>query len=232
MHVPRPPRHPRSPHRPGPPGPARADNRRRRPRPWQSAHAPDASSDTLHAPQLECQTMQVPAVTRSPARPATGPALGTPPILQVPPFRPATGPAPGTPPPISPGAAFPAGDPAGSQGSHFSRCRLSGRRPGRLSGSPFLQVPPFRPATGPALRDPIPQVPPFPPVAHRHNPPHRPALHNATHPTPATQLARTCLRSMTNVSCSVAGAGSSVLFRPPPHLPWWVQSMRQGAERR
>jgi hypothetical protein len=59
-----------------------------------------------------------------------GPRLSGIPFLQVSPFRPATGPALRD--PISSGAAFPAGDRAGSQGPHFFRCRLSGGRPGRL----------------------------------------------------------------------------------------------------
>ena len=146
---------------------------------------------------------------------ATGPAPGTPPISQVPPFRRATGPAPGPHllqvPPFRPATRARLRDP-----THFSRCRLSGRRPGRLPRAhPFPRCRLSRQSpTATTLRTAPPSITP------------------PRHPTPATQLARTCLRSMTNVSCSVAGAGSSVLFRPPPHLPWWVQSMRQGAERR
>jgi hypothetical protein len=58
----------------------------------------------------------------------------------------------------------------------------------------------------------VPQVPPFPgagrPVG---SPPNASAgLRHRRHPTPATQLAQSCLRAETNVPCSVAGDGSSV----------------------
>ncbi len=74
--------------------------------------------------------------------------------------------------------------------------------------------------------NPINPPPPRQPATHRHTPPppRQPATHHRHIPPPRSQSPRTFSPSVTNASCSVTGFGSSVSFRPPPVLPWWVPS--------